>query len=104
MKRATPKVARFHLLSRLCPQPSPNHIHHITPIAQRYRQHFAKVGEHQRVGADFRAECDVFQQLSHGADAVVGGFEEDVERGFGVDEQGGGSAVDAGDGHVSVHG
>lgn len=51
-----PKVARFHLLSRLRPQPPPNHIHHITPIAQRYRQHFAKVGEHQRVGADFRAE------------------------------------------------
>jgi len=97
------ELRHLHLLNRLRPQSSANHIHNITPIAQRDRQHFAEVGKHQRVGTDLRAERDVFQQLGHGADAVVGGFEEDIKRGFGVDQQGSGGAVDAGDGHVSIH-
>ena len=40
----------------------------------------------------------------YGADALGGVFVEDVEGRLGVDEQGGGGAVDAGDGLVAVHG
>jgi hypothetical protein len=41
VKRATPKVARFHLFNCLRPQSPANNIHHITPVTQRDRQHFA---------------------------------------------------------------
>lgn len=69
----------FSLLRYQRPQPPPNHIHHITPITQRYRQHLAEVGQHHRLRVDIRTKGNVFQYLGHGADAVVGGFEEDVE-------------------------
>ena len=47
---------------------------------------------------------EVFQPLGDGADALGGVLVEDVEGRLGVDEQGGGGAVDAGDGLVSMHG
>jgi hypothetical protein len=46
------ELRNLHLIRRLRPQSPANHIHHITPVAQRDRQHFAKVGKHQRVGTD----------------------------------------------------
>jgi hypothetical protein len=37
VKNGRPKGRPFSLFSSLYPQPPPNHVHHITPIAQRYR-------------------------------------------------------------------
>ena len=46
----------------------------------------------------------MFQPLGDGADALGCVLVENVEGRLGVDEQGGGGAVDAGDGLVAVHG
>jgi hypothetical protein len=40
MKRATQKVARFHLSRSLRPQPPTDHIHQITTVTQRYGEQF----------------------------------------------------------------
>ncbi|CAN1600602.1 protein of unknown function [Pseudomonas mediterranea] len=93
----------MHLFGSLLPQPPANHIHHITPIAQRYRQHFTKVREHHRIRADIGTKRNILQHLGHATNTVVGSFEEDIERCFGVDEKGSGDAVDASDRHVSIH-
>ncbi|MCL6705197.1 hypothetical protein [Pseudomonas sp. T1.Ur] len=43
------------------------------------RQEQGEIVENNGVGTEFLAKGDVFQQLGHGADAVGGGFLEDVE-------------------------
>jgi hypothetical protein len=84
-------------------QPSADHIQQITAVAQRNGAEQGEVLEDEVVGVQAFAKCQVFHDLSHRADAVDRGVVEDVQRGLGVDEQGRGDAVVAGERHVSVH-
>ena len=95
--------ARFYLLRCLRPQASADHIHQVAAIAQGNGQQFGKIRQHHRVATDLGTEDDVFQHLCDRADAVVGHGLQNVERGLGVDEQGGRDQVDSGEGHVSIH-
>ena len=73
----------FSFTPQPAPQPSTNHIHQITTIAQRNGQQFGKVGKHNRVATNLGAKRDVFQHLSNGANAVVSHGVQNIEWSWG---------------------
>jgi len=83
------------LWRRLCrrcrprPQPPPNHIQHITAIAQWNSAEQGEITEDERLALDRTAHGQVLKHLGDCADSVVGSVGEDVEWRLGVDEQGG---------------
>ena len=85
-------------------QAAADDVEQVAAVAQGERQQLGEVVRDHAVDGVLLVSGEVFQPLGDGADALGGVFVEDVEGRLGVDEQGGGGAVDAGDGLVAMHG
>ncbi len=77
------------LLRRPGPKPPPNHIQHITPIAQWNGTEQGEVAENEGLTLNRTAHRHVLQHLRDGANSIVGSVGQDIQRRVGIDEQGG---------------
>ncbi|KNH46912.1 hypothetical protein ACS73_08435 [Pseudomonas lini] len=92
------------LFRRPSPQPPPNHIQHITPIAQWNSAEQGKVAENEGLTLDRTAHGHILKHLSDGANSIVGSVIQNIERRVGIDEQRGHVGAVAGKGHEAVFG
>ena len=86
------------------PQPPPNHIQHITAIAQRNGAEQGEIAEDEGLALDRTAHGQVLKHLGDCTNSVVGSVGEDVEWRVGIDEQGGHIGAVAGQCHEAVVG
>lgn len=86
IKKGDFQAALFCLLKHLLLHSSRCHIHQITPIAQQNAAHQRQFLKHHCALGRVIRNREVFQQLSHSANAIRRRIVQDVNGGLGIDQ------------------